>query len=557
MEQNKKKKWSFKMPDTYVIIFFVVLMAALLTYILPLGRFEVNYKAYDVSDKMIAQVADGESATFTVDGKNYVIDASGEENTLLLEEGKEEPLGEISKSKARAVEIENGDKLSFKVVQEYGKFVSEGERKGISLFESGGDVGFLNYLFEGLVKGDKWGSAVGVIAFILVVGGAFGIILKTGAVEAGILSMISKTKGKEVILIPVIFALFSLGGAVFGMGEEAIPFAMIIVPLVIAMGYDAIVGIMITYVATQIGFATSWMNPFSVAIAQGIAGIQVLSGAGFRIFLWVFFTLIGIGYTWLYAKKIRKDPTLSVAYESDAFYRDDFKGKDIEDVRFTFGHKLVLVTILLGIIWVVYGVSKYGFYIPEIATIFFTMGLVSGIIAVIFKLNNMSVNDISISFKEGAKDLVGAALVVGMAQGIILVLGDASPVNNSVLNTILNGMGSALSGLSSGFNAWFMFIFQSIFNFFVVSGSGQAAITMPLMAPLADIVGVSKQVAVLAFQLGDGFTNLIVPTSGCLMAVLGVARLDWSKWAKFQIKFQGILIILSSVVMFVAVSIGF
>ncbi|MGH4137575.1 putative basic amino acid antiporter YfcC [Clostridium sp.] len=556
MEQNKKKKWSFEMPDTYVIIFFVVLLAALLTYILPLGRFEVNYKAYDVSDKLIAEVADGESASFTLDSKNYVIDASGDE-TLLLEKGVEEPLGKIDKGKARAVEIKNGDKLSFKVVQEYGKFVSKGARKGISLFKSGGDVGFLNYMFEGLVKGDKWGSAVGVIAFILVVGGAFGIILKTGAVEAGILSMISKTKGKEVILIPVIFALFSAGGAVFGMGEEAIPFAMIIVPLIIAMGYDAIVGIMITYVATQIGFATSWMNPFSVAIAQGIAGIPVLSGAGFRIILWVFFTAIGIGYTWLYAKKIRKNPTSSVAYESDAFYRDDFKGKDIKDVRFTFGHKLVLLTILLGIIWVVYGVSKYGFYIPEIATIFFTMGLVSGIIAVIFKLNNMSVNDISISFKEGAKDLVGAALVVGMAQGIILVLGDASPVNDSVLNTILNGMGSALGGLSAGFNAWFMYIFQSVFNFFVVSGSGQAAITMPLMAPLADIVGVSKQVAVLAFQLGDGFTNLIVPTSGCLMAVLGVARLDWGKWAKFQIKFQGVLFILASVVMFVAVSIGF
>ncbi|MGK0469377.1 putative basic amino acid antiporter YfcC [Clostridium sp.] len=538
------------MPDTYVIIFFVVLMAALLTYVLPLGRFEVNYKAYDVSDKLIAEVADGESASFTLDSKNYVIDASGDE-TLLLEEGVEEPLGEINKGKARALEIKDGDKLSFKVVQEYGKFVSEGERKGISLFESGGDVGFLNYMFEGLVKGDKWGSAVGVIAFILVVGGAFGIILKTGAVEAGILSMISKIKGKEVILIPVIFALFSLGGAVFGMGEEAIPFAMIIVPLVIAMGYDAIVGIMITYVAT------SWMNPFSVAIAQGIAGIPVLSGAGFRMILWVVFTAIGIAYTWFYTKKIRKNPTSSVAYESDAFYRDDFKGKDIKDVRFIFGHKLVLVTILLGIIWVVYGVSKYGFYIPEIATIFFTMGLVSGIIAVIFKLNNMSVNDISISFKEGAKDLVGAALVVGMAQGIILVLGDSSPVNNSVLNTILNGMGSTLSGLSSGFNAWFMFIFQSVFNFFVVSGSGQAAITMPLMAPLADIVGVSKQVAVLAFQLGDGFTNLIVPTSGCLMAVLGVARLDWSKWARFQIKFQAILVVLSSIVMFVAVAIGF
>ena len=556
MVQNKKKKWSFAMPDTYVIIFFVVLLAALLTYIMPLGRFEVNYKAYDANDKKIVEVADGAKASFQVDSKNYIIDATGEK-TLLLQDGVEEPLGQIKKSKAQAVEVKQDDKLSFKVVQEYGNYVSDGKKSGIKLFAAGGDVGFLNYVFEGIVKGDKWGSAVGVIAFILVVGGAFGIILKTGAVESGILSMISKTKGKEVVLIPLLFVLFSLGGAVFGMGEEAIPFAMIIVPLVIAMGYDAIVGIMITYVATQIGFATSWMNPFSVAIAQGIAGIPVLSGAGFRIFLWAFFTLLGILYTWFYAKKIRKNPLSSVAYESDAFYRNDFKAKDLKDIRFETGHKLVLLTIVLGIIWVIYGVVKYGFYIPEIATIFFTMGLVAGIIGVIFKLNNMSINDISISFKDGAKDLVGAALVVGMAQGIVLVLGDSSPVNNSVLNTILHGMGSALSGLSSGLNAWFMYIFQSVFNFFVVSGSGQAAITMPLMAPLADLVGVSKQVAVLAFQLGDGFTNLIVPTSGCLMAVLGVAKLDWGKWAKFQIKFQGVLFAISTVVMFVAVAIGF
>lgn len=556
MVQNKKKKWSFEMPDTYVIIFFVVLLAALVTYIMPLGRFEVNYKAYNANEKKIVEVADGQKVSFQVNSKNYIIDATGEK-TLLLEEGKEEPLGEIKKSKAKALEVKEDTKLSFKVVQEYGKFVSSGERKGIKLFASGGDVGFLNYVFEGIVKGDKWGSAVGVIAFILVVGGAFGIILKTGAVESGILSMISKSKGREVILIPVLFILFSLGGAVFGMGEESIPFAMIIVPLVIAMGYDAIVGIMITYCATQIGFATSWMNPFSVAIAQGIAGIPILSGAGFRIFLWVGFTAVGILYTWFYAKKIRKNPLLSVAYESDEFYRKDFKEKDIKDIKFTIGHKLVLLTIVLGMVWVVYGVIKYEYYIPEIATIFFAMGLASGIIGVIFKLNNMNINDISISFREGAKDLVGAAIVVGMAQGIVLVLGDSSPVNNSVLNTLLHGMGTALSGLSSGLNAWFMYMFQSIFNFFVVSGSGQAAITMPLMAPLADIVGISKQVAVLAFQLGDGFTNLIVPTSGCLMAVLGVARLDWGKWAKFQIKFQGVLFVLSSLVMFVAVAIGF
>jgi len=551
----KSKSSTWQMPDTYVIIFFVVVLAALLTYVVPLGSFEVFYKAYDGNGSKILEVVDKDTGSFEVDGIKYIIDATGEK-TLVLQEGAEEALGSIKKSKAEAVEVRDGEVLKFKVIQEYGKYVSAEKKEGIKLFEKWGGVGFLNYAFEGMVKGDKWGSAVGVIAFILIVGGAFGIILRTGAVEAGILSMIKKTKGTEAVLIPIIFFLFSLGGAVFGMGEEAIPFAMILVPLVIAMGYDAIVGIMITYVATQIGFATSWMNPFSVAIAQGIAGIPVLSGAGFRIAMWVFFTALGITYTWIYAKKIKKDPLKSVAYESDAFYRDDFSQKNETDIKFTIGHGLVMLSLALGIVWVIWGVKAHGYYIPEIATVFFTIGLAAGIIGVIFRLNDMNVNDIAAAFKNGAKDLVGAALVVGMAQGIVLVLGDSSPVKDTVLNTILNGMSGILGSLPTVITAWFMYIFQSIFNFFVVSGSGQAALTMPLMAPLAQLVGVTKQVAVLAFQLGDGFTNLIVPTSGCLMGVLGVARLDWGKWAKFQIKFQAILAVLGSLFIIAAVMMG-
>lgn len=553
--QNKEghsiKNRTWQMPDTYVIIFFVVLFAALLTYVIPMGFFDVGYKIYDDNNKVIAQVADGETGTFELGGESYTVDATGDK-TFVLKEGEEDPVGSIKKSKASAVHLDGA-----RVVQEYQKFVNTGETKGVKVFEKWGGVGFLNYAFEGLVTGDKWGSAVGVVAFILVVGGAFGIILKTGAVEAGILNMIRKTKGAEVAIIPLLFFLFSLGGAVFGMGEEAIPFAMIVVPLVIAMGYDAIVGILITYVATQIGFATSWMNPFSVMIAQGVAGVQVGSGSGFRIFMWVIFTGLGIGYTMWYAKRIKKTPKLSVAYESDEFYRNDFNEKQTMDIKFNTGHILVLLTIVLGVVWVVWGVQAHGYYIPEIASVFFTMGLVTGIIGVIFKLNNMTVNDIASSFRNGASDLVGAALVVGMAQGIVIVLGHSSANEASVLNTILNGMSNILGGLPVAVTGWFMYIFQSVFNFFVVSGSGQAALTMPLMAPLAEIVGVTKQVAVLAFQLGDGFTNIIVPTSGCLMGVLGVARLDWGKWAKFQWKFQVVLFAVATVFMFAAAMIGF
>lgn len=511
---SKKKKGEtleslnkgFSVPDTYIIIFLVVCLAALLTYIIPQGFYETQDVTY---------LMDGVEKTKTVikDGSfQYVLD-------------------------------ENGEPV----------------RQGISLFAAGGEVGLFNYLFEGLVSGDKWGSAVGIIAFILVIGGAFGIVLRTGAVESGIMNMIRKTNGKEKLLIPVLFFLFSLGGAVFGMGEEALPFLMILVPIVIAMGYDGVTAVLITYVATQIGFGTSWMNPFSVAIAQGIAGVPVFSGATFRIVLWVLFTGVGAVMTMLYANRIKKNPTHSVSYESDAYFREDMESKNdgCSIQAFGTGHILVLLTIVAGMVWVVWGVMKNGYYIPEIASQFFVMGLVSGVIGVIFKLNGMRLNDIASSFKQGAADLVGAAIVVGMAQGIMLVLGGSSATEPTVLNTILNGISGAFVGLSGTLAAVLMYLFQSIFNFFVVSGSGQAALTMPIMAPLADLLDVSRQTSVLAFQLGDALTNLIVPTSGCLMGSLAIARIDWSKWIKFMWKFLGVLMILAIGTMIVASVTGF
>lgn len=505
-EKGKTLNKGFKVPDTYVIIFFVVLLAAVLTYIIPQGFYETQDVTY---------VVDGVEKTRTVikEGSfQYVLDEAGNPVT-----------------------------------------------SGVPLFATddfGGRTGFVNYIFEGLTSGDKWGSAVGVVAFILVIGGAFGIILRTGAVEAGILNMIKKTNGKEKILVPFLFVLFSLGGAVFGMGEEALPFAMILIPLVIAMGYDAVVGILITYVATQIGFGASWMNPFSVAIAQGIAGVPVFSGAGFRVGLWVLFTGVGMIMTTMYAAKVKKDPLKSVSYESDAYFREDLEKQADIEVKFTTGHILVLLTIVLGMAWVIWGVMTHGYYIPEIASQFLVMGLVAGIIGVVFKLNDMTIDDMSSAFKQGVGDLVGAAMVVGMAQGIMLVLGGSDPTSGTVLNTILNGISGAFVGLPSTVAAVVMYIFQTVFNFFVVSGSGQAALTMPIMAPLADLLGVTRQVAVVAYQLGDAFSNIIVPTSGCLMGMLAIARLDYSKWIKFAIKFFGVLFILSIGVMITASMIG-
>jgi uncharacterized ion transporter superfamily protein YfcC len=188
---------------------------------------------------------------------------------------------------------------------------------------------------------------------------------------------------------------------------------------------------------------------------------------------------------------------------------------------------------------------------------FFIMGVVAGLIGVVFKLNDMRINDIASSFQRGVSDIVGAAIVVGMAQGIMLVLGGSDPSAPTVLNTILNGISGAFAGVSGTVAAVLMYFFQSVFNFFVVSGSGQAALTMPIMAPLADLLGVTRQTSVLAFQLGDAFTNIIVPTSGCLMGVLAIARVQWSVWIKFCWKFLGVLMIGATITVIVASVTGF
>ncbi len=501
--EAQAKSTTWQMPDTLVIIFFVALLAAVMTYLVPVGSFQTQDVTY---------LADG------VEKTRAVVDPSS---------------------------------FEFKV-DENGESVIE----PISLFAGGGDVGFLNFAFEGLVSGSKWGSAIGVIMFMLVIGGSFGIVMATGTIDNGILRLIDKTRGNEKMFIPAIFALFSLGGAVFGMGEEAIAFAMIICPLMIRLGYDGITTVMVTYVATQVGFASSWMNPFSVAIAQGIAGVPVLSGAGVRGALWAMFTLVGIAFTMHYAQKIHRNPKLSYSYDSDAYFRDKQTDSDIKS-RFNLGDILVLLTITATIAWVIWGVIEHAWFIPEIASQFFTMGLVVGVIAVIFRLNGMTVNKVAQQFKQGAATMIEPAILVGCASGILLVLGGSSATEPSVLNTVLHSAGNLIGSLPAWFSAWFMLVFQGTFNFFVTSGSGQAALTMPLMAPLADIVGVTRQVAVLAFQLGDGFTNILVPTSASLMATLGVCRVDWGRWIKFVWPFLVMLFVLSSIAVVGAHYLGF
>ncbi|QEM80132.1 putative basic amino acid antiporter YfcC [Halomonas binhaiensis] len=488
-----------QIPDTFVIVFFVAILAALATHLVPAGTFDTQDISY-------------------------------------LQDGAE---------KTRTVLVADSYRLS------------EDTDTGVTLFEGGGGLGFFNFMFEGLTAGSKWGSAIGVMAFILIVGGAFGVIIRTGAIEQGLKRAIERMGHRQSLFIPVIFTLFALGGAVYGLGEECIAFAMILTPIVVMMGYNAMTAVMITYMASQIGFATSWMNPFSVAVAQGIADVPLLSGAGFRMAMWACFVLVGIFFTMRYAARVKADPARSLSHKADEYWRAHLSEVEQERTEFGIGSWLVIVTFALGIVWVVWGVMAWGYYIPEIATQFFIIGLAAGAIGVAFRLRGMGVNEVAVSFRQGVKDLVPAAVIVGMAKGIVLLLGGDDPTSPSVLNTILHAIAGLFDHLPDWGSAWVMLSFQSMFNFLVSSGSGQAALTMPLMAPLADLAGVTRQVAVLAFQLGDGMTNMLIPTSSALIGTLGVARIDWVLWVVHIWKLALIFFVMSSVAVIGAVMIGY
>ena len=573
-QQNTKPKRDFtkmKTPHTYAIIFFVVVACWILTFLIPAGKFSTHTIEYLDSDGETSTrtvlMADTFRYSYNLDTeavRQYLTDMS--QDTDLVEELGVDPeaLNAFLATDSSSWTQEDLDGLGLTddvLYSQYGESIYDTSKKlhkiaGVWGTEDFGGFGFLNYVFEGLVTGDRSGSAVGICALILVVGGSFGIIMKTGAIDAGIYAFIQRSKGLERLALPLLFILFSLGGATFGMAEECIPFSMIMVPFVIALGYDSIVAVVVTYVASQVGNAASWMSPFSVAVAQGIAGIPVLSGATFRLGLWVVITLASAAYMMIYAERVRKIPSRSVMYESDSYFRDRLNSVSDENREFNLGHKLILLEMLAVLIWIIWGVTQKGYYIPEIASQFFVMGFVAGVTAIIFKLNGMTINSMASAFQGGVADLAGTAVVVGMAKGILLVLGGSDADTYSTLNTILYGISTALHGVPSFIGAEFMYLFQSCFNLFVTSNSGQAALTMPIMAPLADLVGVSRQIAVLAFQLGAGFVDAFTPVSASLIGVLGVARIDWGKWARFQIKMQIFFFILGSAAIAIAVAVN-
>ncbi len=512
-----------KIPHTYVIIFFIILISAVATWFVPGGEYE-----------------------------RYTKIVSGVERTVI-------------------------DKDSFHYI--------DSAPQTWEVFSA---------FYEGFVR------QAGIIVFILMIGGAFWIVNSSKSVDIGIYSFLKSTEkleqnkmlkkvGVNNIIIVLIMLMFSIFGAVFGMSEETIAFIVILVPLAISMGYDSIVGVSMVFVAAGLGFAGAVLNPFTIGIAQGIADLPLFSGFGYRMFSWFVLNIVGIIWILRYAAKVKKHPEKSLVYESDKYWRDrggvDTDSMELKTplsawivfVLITIAlaifswvypqtemkignasqilpmvpvasglfvilgllslrksmHFFILNILLFTIVFLIVGVMGYQWYIMEIASLFFAMGILSGIAA------NYDANKITAEFIEGARDIMSAALVVGLAGGILVIL-----ENGKIIDTILNSVADSMAGMGKFGTVSVMYVIQNFINIIIPSGSAKAALTMPIMAPFSDLVNLSRQATVMAFQFGDGFTNMITPTSGVLIGVLGVAKIPYDKWVKWIAPFMLVLIIL-------------
>ena len=474
----------FKAPDTTLIIFSIIVLAAMLTWIVPAGAFEKT-----------------------------------------------------------EIEVEGAGTREVVVPGSYARIERADEGVGARLVHTVGVV------FQAPILGFIDEDAAPIIAFVLLIGGAFAVLQKTGAVDTGLRRLVlasEQSRFIELMLIPLFMVLFSLGGAVFGMAEETIPFVLIFVPLALALGYDSIVGASIPFVGSAAGFAAAFFNPFTVGVAQGIAQVPLFSGVGFRIVLWFITTGLTIAFVMWHAGRVRRDPLRSPTYALDQKKRAEGLHLNEGDTTLTGRQKAVLAVFFAGLAVLVFGVLEFKWYIVEIAALFIALGIVMGAIG------GLGANGTAQAFMAGAKDLVSTALIIGIARGILIVMQDGQ-----IIDTILFTLSSTLNGAGSTVAAMAMFGVQTAINFFVPSGSGQAALTMPLMAPLSDLVGVTRQTAVLAFQMGDGFTNMIIPTSAVLMGVLSLAGIPWPTWARWILPLQVVLFALGLIVLAVAVQVGF
>ncbi|MCH3949842.1 MAG: TIGR00366 family protein [Acidaminococcus sp.] len=402
-------------------------------------------------------------------------------------------------------------------------------------------IGFFE-MFKCIYLGMK--DAAPVILFVFIAYAFIGLIIGSGAFDGLVAKMLRVIKGKaRVAIVPIFMLIISFASSTVGISEEALPFIPIFVGICIAMGYDAIVGMSIVSCATAIGYAGAFMNPFTVGTAQAIAELPIMSGSGFRILSHLAMVAVASVYVVRYALKIQANPEKSYMYGIENEFA--VSEEELDKHPFTFRHILVLAVFFAGVIILVYGCKNFGWYFTELSALFMIMGLISALLV------GWNPNQIARALEKSFKDIAGACMMIGFARGILIVM-----QTGRVMDTFVYGMFMPLSGMPRLFAAEAMLIVQTLLNFLIPSGSGQAVVSMPIMAPLADLLGLSRQLAVLCFQFGDGLSNIMWPTT-TLPIACGIAGVSMSKWWKFFTPLFIMLVVVQGIMIAIGYFIGY
>ena len=472
--ESSKGIKQFKVPHVYAIIFALMVIFAVLTWIVPSG----SYQRQEVNGREVTV-----AGTYEQSEKTYIDEETGDE-----------------------VDLRQG---VFDVLQAPTRGIQE---------------------------------AIEVVAFILIVGGSFQVITKTGAITSGMGRVVRRFKNKDILIIPIAMVLFALGGTSFGIAEETLPFFAIFMPIMMAMGFDSMTAFMVVFVGARTGYIASTINPFIVLIAQGILGIQGNPQLWLRMIAWVVLTAVAITWVVLYARRVKKNPESSITFEDDIAKKVEFAADESAlDAEFTGRQKGVLAVFIAGMCLIIWGLVTQGWYMNEISAVFLAMGLLAGVIA------GFSQDVIAQEFVAGIADFAFSAIVVGLARGILVIASDGM-----IIDTILNALATGLGGIPAVLFTTLLYAVENLLAILVPSSSGLAALTAPIFGPLTELMGLNPEAAVWALSMGSATMSLICPTSAILVAGLGVCKIKLGQWWKTVWKFFLVVSLIN--IVFVAIS---
>lgn len=472
--ESSKGIKQFKVPHVYAIIFALMVIFAVLTWIVPSG----SYQRQEVNGREVTV-----AGTYEQSEKTYIDEETGDE-----------------------VDLRQG---VFDVLQAPTRGIQE---------------------------------AIEVVAFILIVGGSFQVITKTGAITSGMGRVVRRFKNKDILIIPIAMVLFALGGTSFGMAEETLPFFAIFMPIMMAMGFDSMTAFMVVFVGARTGYIASTINPFNVLIAQGILGIQGNPQLWLRMIAWVVLTAVAITWVVLYARRVKKNPESSITFEDDIAKKVEFAADESAlDAEFTGRQKGVLAVFIAGMCLIIWGLVNQGWYMNEISAVFLAMGLLAGVIA------GFSQDVIAQEFVAGIADFAFSAIVVGLARGILVIASDGM-----IIDTILNALATGLGGIPAVLFTTLLYAVENLLAILVPSSSGLAALTAPIFGPLTELMGLNPEAPVWALSMGSATMSLICPTSAILVAGLGVCKIKLGQWWKTVWKFFLVVSLIN--IVFVAIS---